>query len=142
MCCQIPDGFKVDRKVHGCAIGGVKGGSPSRSVRAHWLVVGAVAGWSPWLGGRNFFPRAPQDIDQFSNLEGIAGRILGCYEHGPTFFVREILDGIAAKPGGDYIHSVCRHRQVVPHQSDFVTFCRIFEKVKIHHQIPGLLCLR
>ena len=44
MCCQIPDGFKVDRKVHGCAIGGVKGGSPSRSVRAHWLVVGAVAG--------------------------------------------------------------------------------------------------
>ena len=58
MCCQIPDGFKVDRKVHGCAIGGVKGGSPSRSVRAHWLVVGAVAGWSPWLGGRNFFPRA------------------------------------------------------------------------------------
>lgn len=57
MCCQIPDGFKVDRKVHGCAIG-VKGGSPSRSVRAHWLVVGAVAGWSPWLGGRNFFPRA------------------------------------------------------------------------------------
>ena len=59
MCCQIPDGFKVDRKVHGCAIGGVKGGSPSRSVRAHWLVVGAVAGWSPWLGGRNFFPRAP-----------------------------------------------------------------------------------
>ena len=57
MCCQIPEGFKVDRKVHGCAIGGVKGGSPSRSVRAHWLVVGAVAGWSPWLGGRNFFPR-------------------------------------------------------------------------------------
>ena len=44
MCCQIPDGFKVDRKVHGCAIGGVKGGFPSRSVRAHWLVVGAVAG--------------------------------------------------------------------------------------------------
>ena len=53
-------------------------------------------------------------IDQFSNLDGIAGRILGCYEHGPTFFVREILDGIGAQPGGDYIHSVCRHRQVVP----------------------------
>jgi hypothetical protein len=55
MCCQIPDGFKVDRKVHGCAIGGVKGGSPSRSVRAHWLVVGAVAGWGVLLaetGGR------------------------------------------------------------------------------------------
>ena len=53
-------------------------------------------------------------IDQFSNLEGIAGRILGCYEHGPTFFVCEILDGIGAKPGGDYIHSVCRHRQALP----------------------------
>ena len=52
-------------------------------------------------------------IDQFSNLEVIAGRILGCYEHGPTFFVREILDGIVAKPGGDYIHSVCRHRQAL-----------------------------
>ena len=43
-------------------------------------------------------------VDQFSNLEGIAGRILGYCEHGPTFFVREILDGIAAHPGGDYIH--------------------------------------
>jgi hypothetical protein len=32
----------------------------------------------------------------------IAGRILGYCEHGPTFFVREILDGIAAQPGGDY----------------------------------------
>ena len=53
-------------------------------------------------------------IDQFSNLDVIAGRILGCYEHGPTFFVREILDGIGTQPGGDYIHSVCRHRQVVP----------------------------
>ena len=52
-------------------------------------------------------------IDQFSNLEGIAGRILGCYEHGPTFFVREILDGIAAKPGGDYIHGGYRHRQAL-----------------------------
>ena len=28
--------------------------------------------------------------------------------------LREILDGIAAKPGGDYIHSVCRHRQALP----------------------------
>ena len=46
-------------------------------------------------------------------MEGIAGRILGCCEHGPTFFVREILDGIVAKPGGDYIHSVCRHRQAL-----------------------------
>jgi hypothetical protein len=53
-------------------------------------------------------------IDQFSNLEVIAGRILGCYEHGPTFFVREILDGIAAQPGGDYIHGGYRHRQALP----------------------------
>ena len=52
-------------------------------------------------------------IDQFSNLDGIAGRILGCYEHGPTFFVREILDGIVAKPGGDYIHGGYRHRQAL-----------------------------
>ena len=90
----------------------------------HWLVVGAVAGWSPWLGARNFFPRAPQDIDN-SNLEGIAGRILGCYEHGPTFFVREILDGIAAKPGGDYIHGGYRHRQALPQS-----------RVK-YHGLPG-----
>ena len=41
--------------MHGCAIVGVKGGSPNRSVRAHWLV-GAVAGWSSWLGGRRNFP--------------------------------------------------------------------------------------
>ena len=41
--------------MHGCAIVGVKGGSPNRSVRAHWLV-GAVAGWSSWLGGRGNFP--------------------------------------------------------------------------------------
>jgi len=46
-------------------------------------------------------------------LDGIAGRILGCYEHGPTFFVREILDGIVAKPGGDYIHGGYRHRQAL-----------------------------
>ena len=58
--------------------------------------------------------RYAMPIDQFSNLDGIAGRILGCYEHGPTFFVREILDGIVAKPGGDYIHGGYRHRQVVP----------------------------
>ena len=44
MCCQIPDGFKVDRKVHGCAIGSVKGGSPSRSVRAA-LVGGRCRCW-------------------------------------------------------------------------------------------------
>ena len=48
----------------------------------------------------------------------IAGRILGYCEHGPTFFVREILDGIAAQPGGDYsfISTVVytRYRQVVP----------------------------
>ena len=54
-----------------------------------------------------------QLYDQFSNLEVIAGRILGCYEHGPTFFVREILDGIGAQPGGDYIHGGYRHRQAL-----------------------------
>ena len=53
-------------------------------------------------------------IDQFQNLEGIAGRILGYFSQGPTFFVREILDGIAAQPGGNYICSIYRHRQVVP----------------------------
>jgi hypothetical protein len=58
-------------------------------------------------------------------LEGIAGRILGCYEHGPTFFVREILDGIGAQPGGDYIHGGYRHRQVVPQS-----------RVK-YHGLPG-----
>ena len=42
------------------------------------------------------------------------GRILGYFSQGPTFFVREILDGIAAQPGGDYIHGGYRHRQVVP----------------------------
>ena len=63
-------------------------------------------------------------IDQFSNLEGIAGRILGCYEHGPTFFVREILDGIAAQPGGDYIHSVCRHRQALQQSRENIMLLR------------------
>ena len=58
-------------------------------------------------------------------MEGIAGRILGCYEHGPTFFVREILDGIAAKPGGDYIHGGYRHRQALPQS-----------RVK-YHGLPG-----
>jgi hypothetical protein len=83
MCCQIPDGFKVDRKVHGCAIGSVKGGSPSRSVRAHWLVVGAVAGWSPWLGGRNFFPRVAsqqpnKNVKHTWHKQHDAGSSMGC----------------------------------------------------------------
>jgi len=43
-------------------------------------------------------------IDQFQNLEGIAGRILGYFSHGPTFFVREIFDGIGANAGGEDIH--------------------------------------
>ena len=53
----------------------------------------------------------PIHVDQFQNLEGIAGRILGYFSHGPTFFVREILDGIAPNAGGNYICSICRHRR-------------------------------
>ena len=53
------------------------------------------------------------NVDQFQNLEGIAGRILGYFSQSPTFFVREIFDGIVAKPGGNYIHSGCRHRQAL-----------------------------
>ena len=45
-------------------------------------------------------------IDQFQNLECIAGRILGYFSQSPTFFVREIFDGIGAYPGGDYICSL------------------------------------
>ena len=48
-------------------------------------------------------PVAP--IDQFQNLEGIAGRILGYFSQSPTFFVREIFDGIGANAGGAYICS-------------------------------------
>ena len=48
-------------------------------------------------------------VDQFQNLEGIAGRILGYFSQSPTFFVREIFDGIAAQPGGEDIHG-----EVVP----------------------------
>ena len=43
-------------------------------------------------------------VDQFQNLEGIAGRILGYFSQSPTFFVREIFDGIVAQPGGAYEH--------------------------------------
>ena len=50
-------------------------------------------------------------IDQFQNLEGIAGRILGYFSQSPTFFVREIFDGIGANAGGNYICSICRHRR-------------------------------
>ena len=50
-------------------------------------------------------------IDQFQNLEGIAGRILGYFSQSPTFFVREILDGIVANAGGNYICSIYRHRR-------------------------------
>ena len=53
-------------------------------------------------------------IDQFQNLECIAGRILGYFSQSPTFFVREIFDGIGAKPGGDYICSIYSHRQALP----------------------------
>ena len=45
-CCQIPDGSKVHRKVHGCPIGCVEGGAPSRSVRAQAVL---LAGFC-WLG--------------------------------------------------------------------------------------------
>ena len=46
-------------------------------------------------------------------MEVIAGRILGYFSHGPTFFVREILDGIVAKLGGNYICSIYRHCQAL-----------------------------
>ena len=60
-------------------------------------------------------PRHNQvNIEQFQNLEVIAGRILGYFSHGPTFFVREILDGIVAKPGGEDIHCVYPHRRDMP----------------------------
>jgi len=48
-------------------------------------------------------------IDQFQNLEGIAGRILGYFSQSPTFFVREIFDGIAPNAGGNYICIVKYH---------------------------------
>ena len=50
-------------------------------------------------------------IDQFQNLEGIAGRILGYFSQSPTFFVREIFDGIAANAGPEDIHCVYPHRR-------------------------------
>ena len=50
-------------------------------------------------------------VDQFQNLEGIAGRILGYFSQSPTFFVREIFDGIAPNAGGNYIHSGYSHRR-------------------------------
>jgi len=39
---------------------------------------------------------------------------MASYRLGTNFFVREILDGIGAKPGGAYIHCVCSHRRVLP----------------------------
>ena len=38
----------------------------------------------------------------------------GILGQGSTFFVREILDGIGAKPGGAYHHSVGSHRRALP----------------------------
>ena len=58
--------------------------------------------------------RSILSIDQFQNLEGIAGRILGYFSQSPTFLVREILDGIAANAGPEDIHSVCPHRRRLP----------------------------
>ena len=52
-----------------------------------------------------------RSIDQFQNLEGIAGRILGYLSQSPTFFVREIFDGIVANAGGEDIHRGCPHRR-------------------------------
>ena len=37
----------------------------------------------------------------------------GILGKGSTFFVREILDGIVAKPGGVYIHCGYSHRRVL-----------------------------
>ena len=39
--------------------------------------------------------------------------IMASYRLGTNFFVREILDGIVAKPGGAYIHSGYSHRRVL-----------------------------
>ena len=52
-------------------------------------------------------------IEQFQNLDLNKTRILGYYGQGTNFFDREILDGIGAKPGGAYHHSVGRHRRVL-----------------------------
>ena len=38
----------------------------------------------------------------------------GILGQGSTFFVREILDGIGAKPGGVYIHCGYSHRRALP----------------------------
>ena len=37
----------------------------------------------------------------------------GILGQGSTFFVREILDGIGAKPGGGHITRRCEHRQAL-----------------------------
>ena len=37
----------------------------------------------------------------------------GILGQGSTFFVREIFDGIVAKPGGAHIHCGCDHRQAL-----------------------------
>ena len=42
-------------------------------------------------------------IFQFSNLKGICWQDSEMLRAGPPAFVHEILDGNAAKPGGDYI---------------------------------------
>ena len=57
-----------------------------------------------------------QTIDQFSNLISIKPGfwdIMASYRLGTNFFVREILDGIVAKPGGAHITRRCEHRQVL-----------------------------
>ena len=65
-CCQIPDGSEVRRKVRGCPIGCVEGGSPSRSVCARWLVARSVAGTARWPHQAMVMrPRLPNLLQRF-----------------------------------------------------------------------------
>ena len=57
-------------------------------------------------------------IEQFSNLDlKMQPGFWDITVHvgqGSTLFVREILDGIGAKPGGVYIHCGYSHRRALP----------------------------
>ena len=48
-------------------------------------------------------------MEQESGVSHVStSRILGYFSQSPTFFVREIFDGIGAKPGGEDIHAQSR----------------------------------
>ena len=59
-----------------------------------------------WFLGKGIYRAILKLGSQCNQDSGILGQ-------GSTFFVREILDGIGAKPGGGHIHSVCEHRQAL-----------------------------